>query len=211
VHVRIVESGAGVDKPPTEIGECYLTHLPPGLPSGSHVEVTISYDTQARVHVTAREPNTNVATEVEFIRQENLSGQLEHSVSAGRPAGPTTTEPTTTEPTTTEPTTSQPTTTEPTTSQPAAVAVPPADHGDSLATQSSLKDASVTPASESAEELVLRCRACNSPLNANGECESEECITDSQALRKWVASSDEARMSSAIRAEDEFWNLVDED
>jgi molecular chaperone DnaK len=191
VHVRIVESGAGVDKPPTEIGECYLTHLPPGLPSGSHVEVTISYDTQARVHVTAREPNTNVATEVEFIRQENLSGQLEHSVSAGRPAGPTTTEPTT--------------------KQPAAVAVPPADHGDSLATQSSLKDASVTPASESAEELVLRCRACNSPLNANGECESEECITDSQALRKWVASSDEARMSSAIRAEDEFWNLVDED
>ena len=77
VHVRIVESGAGADRPPTVLGDCEITDLPANLPEGTEIEVTISYDHQARVHVAAREPISGIRTEVEIIRQENLNSQLQ--------------------------------------------------------------------------------------------------------------------------------------
>lgn len=77
VHVRIVESGAGQDRPPIVLGDCEITELPPNLPEGTEIEVTISYDHQARVHVSACEPNSGRQAEVEIIRQQNVSGQLE--------------------------------------------------------------------------------------------------------------------------------------
>ncbi len=77
VHVRIVESGAGADRPPTVLGDCQITDLPANLPEGTEIEVTISYDHQARVHVAAREPVSGRAAETEIIRQENVNSQLE--------------------------------------------------------------------------------------------------------------------------------------
>ncbi len=77
VHVRIVESGAGADRPPTVLGDCIVTDLPPNLPEGTEIEVTISYDHQARVHVSARELSSGRHAEVEIVRQENLNAQLE--------------------------------------------------------------------------------------------------------------------------------------
>ncbi|MBL8810092.1 MAG: Hsp70 family protein [Planctomycetaceae bacterium] len=77
VHVRIVESGAGADRPPTVLGDCVVTDLPPNLPEGTEIEVTISYDHQARVHVSARELSSGRHAEVEIIRQENVNAQLE--------------------------------------------------------------------------------------------------------------------------------------
>lgn len=77
VHVRIVESGAGADRPPTVLGDCEITDLPPNLPEGTEIEVTISYDHQARVHVAAREPISGCRAEAEIIRQENVNSQLE--------------------------------------------------------------------------------------------------------------------------------------
>lgn len=77
VHVRIVESGAGTDRPPTVLGDCQITDLPADLPEGTEIEVTISYDHQARVHVSAREPVSGVRAEAELIRQENLNAQLQ--------------------------------------------------------------------------------------------------------------------------------------
>ena len=77
VHVRIVESGAGADRPPTVLGDCQITDLPPDLPEGTEIEVTISYDHQARVHVSAREPISGLRAEAELIRQENLNAQLQ--------------------------------------------------------------------------------------------------------------------------------------
>ncbi len=77
VHVRIVESGAGSDRPPTVLGDCQITDLPANLPEGTEIEVTISYDHQARVHVAAREPVSGRAAETEIIRQENVNAQLE--------------------------------------------------------------------------------------------------------------------------------------
>lgn len=77
VHVWIVESGAGPDKPHTILGDCQISDLPRNLPEGSEVEVTISYDSQARVHVGARELQSGACAEAEIIRQENITGQLE--------------------------------------------------------------------------------------------------------------------------------------
>ncbi|MEZ6128373.1 MAG: Hsp70 family protein [Planctomycetaceae bacterium] len=80
VHVRIVESGAGPGKPHTILGDCLITDLPPDLPQDSEVEVTISYDHQARVHVSAREPKSGRRADAEILRQENLSAQLQEDV-----------------------------------------------------------------------------------------------------------------------------------
>jgi len=77
VHVRIVESGAGPGKPHTILGDCLISDLPADLPEESQVEVTISYDHQARVHVSAREPISGRTAEAEIIRRENMSTQLQ--------------------------------------------------------------------------------------------------------------------------------------
>lgn len=82
VHVRIVESGAGADRPPTVLGDCEITDLPANLPEGTEIEVTISYDHQARVHVSAREPVSGRRAEVELVRQENMNSQLEQQPAA---------------------------------------------------------------------------------------------------------------------------------
>jgi molecular chaperone DnaK len=79
VHVQIVESGAGADRPPTVLGNCRITGLPADLPEGTEIEVTISYDHQARVHVSAREPVSDLRAETEIIRQENVNAQLQEA------------------------------------------------------------------------------------------------------------------------------------
>lgn len=86
VHVQIVESGSAPEQPAVLLGACHITQLPPGLPEGSAVEVTISYDRQARVHVSARELQSGKLAEVEFIRQENLAAQLEHQTPPAFPS-----------------------------------------------------------------------------------------------------------------------------
>lgn len=83
VNVRIVESGAGSDRPPVILGECQVSDLPPQLPEGSGIEVTISYDRNARVHVSAVEPASGKRAEAEIIRRENVTGQLEQQPERG--------------------------------------------------------------------------------------------------------------------------------
>lgn len=196
VHIRIVESGAGPENPPVELSKCRLTNLPPGLPAGSQVEVTISYDAQARVHVSARESSTNVSAEVDFIRHENLSGQLQDSSTASELMAPAA----------------------PTGSEAASVRSPSApreqrraDRQTSSANVANHSEVSGEEQTISTDDIVLRCRVCNGPLNSDGECENEECFTDSQALRKWVSSTSNAGSSTEKQAEAEFWNLIDED
>lgn len=186
VHVRIVESGAGPDKPPTEIGECHITNLPTGLPKNSQVEVTISYDADARVHVTARELKNDYSAEVDFIRQENLSEKLQNTANTLVPKAP---------------------------KSAAVAAKPKAETQKELALTASGQPLTTPeqPEMESAEEIVLRCPACSAPLNNNGECDTETCLTDSQAIRKWVESTSKVDFPSTGSAEEEFWNLVDEE
>lgn len=72
VHLRIVESGTAGDAEYAELGTCLIDGLPDGLPEKSPIEVTISYDEQARVHVSAKEVASGKTARTEIIREENV-------------------------------------------------------------------------------------------------------------------------------------------
>lgn len=72
VHLHIVESGTSPEEPYVELGTCLIEPLPENLPESSEIEVTISYDSQARVHVSAKEMKTGLAAQTEIVRPENL-------------------------------------------------------------------------------------------------------------------------------------------
>jgi molecular chaperone DnaK len=72
VHLRIVESGTAADSQFVELGTCLIEPLPPNLPEGTEIEVTISYDEQARVHVSAKVLKTGQVAHTEIVRPENL-------------------------------------------------------------------------------------------------------------------------------------------
>jgi len=72
VSLHIVESGASPDDPYLDLGECVVDELPPELPEATPIEVTIRYDEQARVHVSAREPRSGRNAKTTITRVENL-------------------------------------------------------------------------------------------------------------------------------------------
>ncbi|MBS0202164.1 MAG: Hsp70 family protein [Planctomycetes bacterium] len=72
VHLRIVESGTAADSQFVELGTCQIEPLPENLPEGTEIEVTISYDEQARVHVNAKVLKTGQVAHTEIVRPENL-------------------------------------------------------------------------------------------------------------------------------------------
>ncbi len=71
-HLSIVESGTAADAQYVELGNCLVEPLPPNLPEGSEIEVTIHYDEQARVHVGAKVLKTGQEAHTEIVRPENL-------------------------------------------------------------------------------------------------------------------------------------------
>jgi len=77
VHLQIVESSTSEEKPPVKLGGCVIEDLPPDLPEGSEIAVTIQYDRQARVQVSARDVTSGKEASTEILRQENLVNQLE--------------------------------------------------------------------------------------------------------------------------------------
>jgi molecular chaperone DnaK len=77
VHLQIVESGTDPDDPPVKLGACIIDDLPPDLPLESQIAVTIRYDEQARVHVSAKDVTSGKEASTEIIRQQNLVPQLE--------------------------------------------------------------------------------------------------------------------------------------
>lgn len=72
VHLHIVESGTDADQKYVELGTCIIDNLPPKLPENSQVSVTISYDDQARVHVSAKDVTSGKVATTEIVREENL-------------------------------------------------------------------------------------------------------------------------------------------
>ena len=76
VHLVIVESGTDPEQPYVVLGDCKIEGLPPNLPEGSKIDVTISYDPQARVHVSAKDAASGKSAEAEILRQENIVAQL---------------------------------------------------------------------------------------------------------------------------------------
>ncbi len=83
VHLHIIESGTEPGQPYVELGTCVIDDLPPNLPEGSQIAVTIRYDEQARVHVSAKDVTSGKVATTEIVREENL---LSHSTS-NSPAG----------------------------------------------------------------------------------------------------------------------------
>ncbi len=72
VHLHIVESGTIADQQYVELGTIIVDDLPPKLPENSLVEVTIAYNEQARVLVTARDVTSGKQAQTLIVRQENL-------------------------------------------------------------------------------------------------------------------------------------------
>lgn len=72
VHLHIVESGTAADERWVVLGNCVIDNLPPDLPEGSKIAVTIRYDEQARVHVSAEDLTSGRQATTEIIREENL-------------------------------------------------------------------------------------------------------------------------------------------
>lgn len=72
VHLHILESGTAADQQYVELGACKIEPLPANLPAGSDLEVTIEYDEQARVHVSAKLLLSGQEARAEIVRTENL-------------------------------------------------------------------------------------------------------------------------------------------
>jgi molecular chaperone DnaK len=73
VHLHIVESGTNKEQPFVKLGACVIEELPPNLPLESPIEVTIRYDEQARVHVSARHVTSGAEAKATIVREGNLS------------------------------------------------------------------------------------------------------------------------------------------
>ncbi|MHC4877680.1 MAG: Hsp70 family protein [Planctomycetota bacterium] len=72
VHLRVVESGTSTEQKYVELGTCVIENLPEKLPENSQIEVTIRYDEQARVHVSAKDVTSGREASTEIVREENL-------------------------------------------------------------------------------------------------------------------------------------------
>ena len=76
VRLVVVESGADPSAPSLRLGDCVIDGLPADLPANSKIEVTIRYDEQAKVHVSARDVTSGKSAEAEILRAENVKPQL---------------------------------------------------------------------------------------------------------------------------------------
>jgi len=88
VHLQIVESPATEGRPHAPLGACVIDDLSPNLPEGSEIAVTIAYDEQAKVHVTAVDVVGGKEASTEIIRPENvMSTEVDAEAGEGPEAG----------------------------------------------------------------------------------------------------------------------------
>ncbi|HVJ87161.1 MAG TPA: Hsp70 family protein [Caulifigura sp.] len=158
VSLHIVESGANPEDPYVDLGECVVDELPPELPEATPIEVTIRYDEQARVHVSAREPRSGRMAKTTITRVENLKTLPAEPTSEISPLD----RPVLTAPPAKKP--SRPVTRPATDAQvhkPAASPQPPARQ--KSPSQQRL---------EEAERPIPLCNNCGEPFDARGRCTS---------------------------------------
>jgi hypothetical protein len=74
VKIRVVEGESRDPGACAVIGRCVVAPLPGGLPKGSPIRVTFTYDNSGRLHVTARDDSSGVSAQTVIIRQGGLSG-----------------------------------------------------------------------------------------------------------------------------------------
>jgi molecular chaperone DnaK len=153
VHLQIIESGTDPEDPAVKLGACIIDDLPPNLPVESQIAVTIRYDEQARVHVSAKDVTSGKEASTEIIRQQNVVPQLES------PAG-------------TDVSMLSP----PTPSAKPAVVKPtqkkPAQNKPAVKSKSVFASKSKSAELEKSDQPVPLCNRCGEPLSTRGECPS---------------------------------------
>lgn len=77
VHLQIIESGLTTGDEVSRIGHCVIDDLPENLPEASEIAVTIRYDEEAKVHVSAKELKSGKQATTEIIRKDSAVNQLE--------------------------------------------------------------------------------------------------------------------------------------
>lgn len=82
VHLHVVESGTNAEQPYEQLGACVVDDLPPNLPEGTEIKVTLSYSEEARVFVKAVVVETGDEAHTEIVRKENLAPQSAEKVGA---------------------------------------------------------------------------------------------------------------------------------
>jgi molecular chaperone DnaK len=75
VHVYVLEGEVADPEACTQIAEFQIVGLPPGLPAGSPVDVTYSYDNNGRIQCTAVELTGKKAANIEIIRSQGLDAK----------------------------------------------------------------------------------------------------------------------------------------
>ena len=73
IHVYILEGEASDPEACTQIGDFRIVDLPAGLPAGSPVEVTYSYDANGRINATAKELTGSRVAKTEIVRDSGLN------------------------------------------------------------------------------------------------------------------------------------------
>ena len=72
IHVAVLEGEVADPEACANIGDFWITNLPPGLAAGSPVEVTYAYDENGRISCSARELAGNNAASIEIVRDSGL-------------------------------------------------------------------------------------------------------------------------------------------
>ena len=191
VHLHIVESGteAEAKESSVELGACVIDNLPPNLPDGAKIAVTISYDDQARVQVSAKDVTSGKKATTEIVREENLvsqpsEGPDDFEVSAWAtpkssgtiPIAPPSEAPA---PKKVKKVAAKQATVRP---APKPKAAPPASAG--------------TRGLEQASQPVPLCNKCGEPLDARGNCTSCGVTTARTAARPAQSSRDQAKAAA---------------
>ncbi|MFV0442595.1 MAG: Hsp70 family protein [Planctomycetaceae bacterium] len=194
VHLHIVESGTSDEKPPVKLGACVIDDLPVGLPVATPIEVTIRYDEQARVHVSAVEQNSGRSARTSIVREENLvaptaapTGQSDAAMLPSRTAAGGTSVTAPSPPASTTATTGKNSVFRPA-AQPRPASSPPQPAAPAKPTRSASQSARpgtptarrtpavkpvpkpFVPSVENADRPVLLCNTCGEPLDHRGVC-----------------------------------------
>jgi molecular chaperone DnaK len=75
IHIYVLEGEASDPEACTRIADFQIVGLPAGLPAGSPVDVTYSYDSSGRVQVRAVEQTSKKQANIEIIRSQGLDSQ----------------------------------------------------------------------------------------------------------------------------------------
>jgi len=164
-HLYVVESGTAADTQFVELGTCLVEPLPPSLPEGSEIEVTIRYDEQATVHVSAKVLQTGQVAQTTIVRPENL---LVSTISEGRdddvavkPGSPTAA----------KPVFSPVKVADLESAEMAAPLAPPLALAPAVSTKRPVKPlADSDNELDSSEAPIPLCNDCGEPLDARGRC-----------------------------------------